>query len=251
LQVKPIRGSNRPFALDKFAVDLHFSPADHLPRRLARYAAWRLRTRIPGYYRERRFEFDPDFRRLKPPVRIHGYFQSELYFADVSSELRKTLVLRQSLSAAAARTNDLIAGAPVPVSIHVRRGDYLTGGADSMFFGLPVEYYRRATDLVRSLLGAEPTYFIFSDDVDWASEALRFLPQRVVATGSHDHPEEDLMLMSRCRHNIIANSTFSWWGAWLNPSPDKIVVAPRQWFTPAGQRRNNTTDLLPANWIAL
>jgi hypothetical protein len=247
--LKPIP-TRRPLLLDRFAIDLRFAPRGPLPRRVANYLAWRLGTTPPGAFRERDFTFDRRFLDLRPPVRIQGYFQSELYFSGVADEVRRLATLKNGLSPQGADLSARIRRAPLSASIHVRRGDFLAG-ADPRFYALGVDYYRRATALMASVLGGEPTYFIFSDDPEWAASALDFLPDRVTATVGYDRPEEDLILMAECRHHIIANSTFSWWGAWLNRHPDKTVIAPRQWYTPASQRRYNITDLHPPGWILI
>jgi hypothetical protein len=97
------------------------------------------------------------------------------------------------------------------------------------------------------------TIFVFSDDPAAAEGVLDFVPAAslVHVRGDPERPWEDLALMTRCRHHVVANSSFSWWGAWLNPSPDKVVIAPRAWFTLAGLRQQNTCDLWPASWILL
>lgn len=251
LLVNRLETRGRTFLLDRFAIDLQFAPPGRLKWTGIRHYARRLNLVRPAVFWERTHAFDDRLGKLKPPVWIHGYFQSELYFVDIADEIRRSFVLKHGLSPPAVEMAQAISRAAFPVSIHVRRGDYLTGADDSIAFALGIEYYHRATTLVASLLGREPAYFIFSDDPDWAADALRFIPNRTLVTVGTDNPEEDLILMSHCAHHIIANSTFSWWGAWLNARLDKIVVAPRQWFTPAGERRLNLSDLRPAGWILL
>jgi hypothetical protein len=250
LLLYPQPGSTRPFVLDRLALDIVPAPKRFHERAIARLSR-ETGMPVPGVYRPRNFHLEPRFLDLKPPVRLIGYFQSERFFADVADEVRGLFRLRQGFSPAAQRIAAAIAAAELPVSIHVRRGDYANPGAAVYHPILPAEYYRRATLLLSRLLGAEPHYFIFSDEPDAAAETLGFLSERTVAIGDPLRPEEEVFLMAQCRHHIIANSTFSWWGAWLNPNPAKTIIAPRQWFTPFGLRHMNIADLVPAGWITI
>ena len=128
----------------------------------------------------------------------------------------------------------------------MRRGDYLKSGAYAVCSG---EYYRAALQMVSQKAGITPTAFVFSDDPAWARDNLDLPCAKVVVDfNGRDTDYEDLRLMSLCRHNIIANSSFSWWGAWLNTHPGKVVAAPSRWFAD-GHLRN--PDILPDGWLAL
>jgi hypothetical protein len=179
---------------------------------------------------------------------LDGYWQSERYFADVSDRLRSEFTFKAS----AAGRNAEIAGeiaAVNAVSLHVRRGDYATNPAMTAMHGIcPIDYYDRAVEFVIERV-ADPVFFLFSDDPDWVREHLKIdWAVVVVEHNDSDTGHEDLRLMGLCRHHVIANSTFSWWGAWLNPSPEKIVVAPKRWFA---EDSIDTSDLLPADWVTL
>ena len=131
------------------------------------------------------------------------------------------------------------------IAIHVRRGDYVSVESVAQTHGVcSLNYYRRAIDFVTHKV-ENPQFFIFSDDPEWVSEHLSTgYPTSYVI---HNGPEEafqDLRLMSLCQHQIIANSSFSWWGAWLNKNAEKIVIAPRRWFLD----KRNTSDMCPENW---
>lgn len=129
--------------------------------------------------------------------------------------------------------------------MHIRRGDYVSNSAVLAHHGLLTPaYYDEAVNVMSSKLET-PTLFIFSDDIGWVKENL-FDDLDVVFVDSGS-AELDLHLMSLCKHNIIANSTFSWWGAYLNTNMNKIVVAPKNWFS----ANINTDDLIPAEWIRL
>ena len=133
--------------------------------------------------------------------------------------------------------------------MHVRRGDYVTDARARAYHGvLPLEYYRAAVACI-SARALSLRLFVFSDDPDWCRAHFRVGPPATFVDENHrDRSHEDLRLMSLCRHHIIANSAFGWWGAWLDPRRDKTVVAPRQWF---GEPSLDTRDLIPESWIRL
>jgi hypothetical protein len=143
------------------------------------------------------------------------------------------------------------------ISLHVRRGDYKAPQFNSFFGTVPESYYREVVGYMRSNIG-DPVYFVFSDDIAWCKSNLDLGDNAVfVDWNSGADSYKDLVMMSCCNHNVIANSTFSWWGAWLNENPSKIIVAPRRWFnleyysgtTPVYPTRlYNTEDLIPPGW---
>lgn len=158
-------------------------------------------------------------------VWLYGYWQHEEYFADVADELRWEFTLRQPLGATAQYWREKISAAQCSASIHVRHGDFVYNPDNAAFAVLPLEYYR---DCINRLKRAQPniTLFVFSDDLNWCRENFRFgVPTEFVA-GDGLTDVEELYLMSTCQHNVIANSTFSRWAAWLNQNPHKKVFAP-------------------------
>jgi hypothetical protein len=207
-----------------------------------------------GTYSEPHFQFDPDFFDLGDKVSLFGYFQSERYFSDIADKLRDYFQPREPFGLRVQAIADMIACTDVPVSVHIRRGDYVKSAVTARVHGsLSVAYYKKALIVLQGMLDSKITVFAFSDDPDDAEAVLDFVPQKnlIHVRGDPDKPWEDMALMARCRHHIIANSSFSWWGAWLNPSTEKIVVAPRAWFTPGELRQRNTCDLYPADWVLL
>jgi hypothetical protein len=124
------------------------------------------------------------------------------------------------------------------VSLHVRRGDYLTGLTDLVVIG--PDTIRRQ---MREFDGAD--FLLFSDDLPWCERNLKS-PRTQIAGRSSE--AQEIMMMSLCDHHIIANSSFSWWGAWLNPKPDKVVIAPHDWFTADFAERNDVSNLVPEDW---
>jgi hypothetical protein len=205
----------------------------------------------PNEYREPHFHYDPAFEMLGPKVSLFGYFQSERYFNSIAESLRDWLSPREPLGEAAAVALKRIETSRLPVSVHVRRGDYLKPGTHEVHGILGETFYRQAFDRLEGMIGRDAEIFIFSDDPAAAEQVLGFIPGSRLnhVRGDPERPWEDMALMARCRHHVIANSSFSWWGAWLDPSPDKIVVAPRAWFAATELNKRNTGDLYPAGWI--
>ena len=197
-------------------------------------------------FREAGFVYDEGIRTVNAPARLEGYFQSERYFEDAAEAIRAgfTPPAEESgrLDALAAR---LLPPGP-KLSLHIRRGDY-TNPATMAFHGLMgPDYYARARRLIAERTGPSAVC-VFTDDPEWVRANLE-LPADSVFVSEHTRSAvEDLILMSRCSHHITANSSFSWWGAWLNPKPDKVVVTPACWFQPAAGL--DTSDLRPAGWL--
>jgi hypothetical protein len=201
----------------------------------------------------RRFVADPFFyywpgiNSLSKNTYLAGYWQSEKYFCNVASQIRADFSFRLPLENNNAELVRQI-GQVNAVSLHVRRGDYASDPKTTATHGLcSLDYYRAAIRHVSERV-QQPTFFVFSDDIAWIKSNLQIdFPHQYI---DHNHGTEsynDMRLMSLCRHHIIANSSFSWWGAWLNPSIDKIVIAPKRWFA----NQTDVRDLLPQDWVKL
>jgi len=179
-------------------------------------------------------------------IYAHGYWQSEFFFSRHSNLIRDDFEFTQPLPEALSLTVEKIVGIN-SISLHVRRGDYVNNPKANKFHGLcSVAYYMEAAALIRKLV-PDPFYFIFTDDPSWAKETIcPILENSLVVEGNVAlNSYLDMQLMSLCQHNIIANSSFSWWGAWLNKNKDKIVIAPSKWFS-SGKIGG---DILPLSWI--
>jgi len=192
----------------------------------------------------RDFSFDARFESIKRPVFLVGYWQTEKYFAWNRPKLLQDLQLRTPMDA----SHPVLARirSTNSVALHVRRGDYVSIPAAADFHGTcDMAYYAEAVaDLVKRLGDVE--LFVFSDEPEWARANLKFaLPSHFVDAHSPDQGHLDLDLMRHCRHHIIANSSFSWWGAWLCESAGLQVYAPRRWFRDPGV---NTSDVIPPRW---
>ena len=206
----------------------------------ALFAAWRregarlaARAGLPTrWHFERGLAYDPAFEALPDGTLLDGYFQSHRYFAAIRPALLAEFAPRAAPDAATAALLDAIASGP-SVSVHVRRGDYASNPATTAVHGLCAPaYYAAALARVRA---ADPAVraFVFSDDPDWARANLPLPADAAFVTGNGARPEWDIALMAACRHHIVANSSFSWWGAWLG-DPAGMTVAPDPWFDAPG-----------------
>lgn len=179
-------------------------------------------------------------------VYLDGYWQSEQYFIEHEKTVREHFQFKIPLSGENLALSNQIKKSNA-VSLHIRRGDYVTNKKNA-FIGLcSLSYYQNAISYLAKKI-INPVFFVFSDDIDWAKENLNLAQEHYFV--GHNHGENshfDMHLMSLCKHHIIANSSFSWWGAWLNPSKDKIVIAPRKWFASG----LNDQDLVPKNWLRI
>lgn len=175
---------------------------------------------------------------------LHGYWQSERYFAAAALELRAALRFRAPPSNENADWMGRIQSCAA-VAVHVRRGNYATAQNSSIYAQCTLDYYRAA---MSQILAAEPEaeFFVFSDEPDWARQMLGRPGVKLHVVEHNRGPESynDMRLMSCCRHFIIANSTFSWWGAWLGEKPGSQVIGPQAWFNAPGM----SADMLPARW---
>jgi hypothetical protein len=197
--------------------------------------------------KESYFQFSPEMLNIADNTYIDGYWQSEKYFADVVAQIREDYTFKLPMNyqnAELAKQLSQVNG----VSLHVRRGDYAKSPKTNLVHGLcSLEYYQSAIQYIAERVGC-PYFFVFSDDISWAKNNLKLdFPVQYIDFNSGLDSYNDMRLMSMCKHHIIANSSFSWWGAWLNPSSEKIVIAPKQWFA----NETDTKDLIPSNWIRL
>lgn len=250
----------REYELGAFGLDVplasasdveHFALDQNWRRALGRKLAKRQTFLRKGHIVEPHFHFAPEVLQLQPPVLLDGYWQSERYFVEFAEDLRSMFARPEEPSPDFLKKKAKIAGLTTTISVHVRRGDYVTGKSAGKTAGsCTPEYYQRA---VRHLLNACPgaTCVIFSDEPDFAADMLSFAKDRLVIDGDPAKPADDLCLMASCDHHVLANSSFSWWGGWLNPQPGKCVIAPRRWFSRDYLFKHSSYDLYPDNWLAL
>ncbi|SDR47091.1 alpha-1,2-fucosyltransferase [Pseudovibrio sp. Tun.PSC04-5.I4] len=193
-------------------------------------------------------KYNPAINAIEQGTYIEGYYQSERYFEDCAEDLRKQFSLDHLRKDIAEDLLSDVTNGPT-VSVHIRRGDYAKIPKTLEIHGLiGNDFYNSAKSLMEERFG-NCRFVIFSDDFEEADKLTSSWDNRIlVDTGNRYH---DLYLMSQCTHNIIANSSFSWWGAWLNANPEKQVIAPENWFAPEEMKRRYTADICPGEWIRL
>ncbi|MGB7243614.1 MAG: alpha-1,2-fucosyltransferase [Sulfitobacter sp.] len=212
---------------------------------LIRYGAWRLLGKTPSLRREKGLGYDASFENWGEDTYLHGYWQTERYFSAVKADIRNDLKIvtpsstqNAEMAARITETNS--------VSLHVRRGDYLALAAHNV---CTESYYQAALKQVVDVTETTPHVFVFSDEPKWARDNLPLdYEKTIVDFNGPETDYEDLRLMSLCQHNVIANSSFSWWGGWLNANPDKVVAGPAKWF---GNNKMYNPDILPETWLRI
>jgi len=197
------------------------------------------------HYIERGLSFDPNVLTLRGDVYLQGYFQSEHYFLDQEKAIREDFRFRRPPPDSCQLITSKIMSTD-SISMHIRRTDYLTVGLDQ--YVLPMNYYASALEYVCARL-VKPHVFVFSDDPNWAFANLHLQVPMTIVSSYHMKDYEELQLMSMCKNHIIANSSFSWWGAWLASGNGKIVIAPERWV--AKDSEVDSRDLVPANWTRM
>jgi len=245
----------RGFDLDVFRAPMTFADTAEverlrrpIDRRLHRHLHHRFPWLYPDVQLERAPGYDPAILRHKAPLYLEGFFQNERYFAEVADELRSELFVPREQPDArnAALLSAVTSG--ITASVHVRRGDYVSNAASNRFHGVCApDYYARAAAELVERHGVE-RFFVFSDEPDWTRANLALpRPAEHVSHNTGKAAHWDLFLMKHCRHHIIANSSFSWWGAWLDARPGRMVIAPAQWFAGNG---TPASAIIPPSWSA-
>lgn len=195
--------------------------------------------------------YQPSFELLKGNITMMGNFQNEQYFKSIKDIIRHDFKFKDPLKGKNAELAKKIDNAN-SVSIHIRRGDYITNkGAANNFVTCDKDYYENAINYISKAI-PNPEFFIFSEDFEWIKENLNFgnHPVTFIDWNKGKDSYIDMQLMSLCRYNIIANSSFSWWGAWLNTNADKLVIAPSKWFQ--DEKKNVLLDqFYPEGWIKI
>lgn len=245
-----------PYSLDNFNIDKNYATEDELrpflkcrPRqgRLGRFILNPFFYDSNRYIIEKDFCFQPEMLNLKDPCYVDGYWQSEKYFLDIENEIRKEFTLRNPLGQYSKLISKKISSVENPVSLHIRRNDRVKDERTKILHGSSSEeYYKEAMNIINEKT-KNPTYFVFSDDIEWARANVKTgFPTEFIGQG-HDKNYEDMELMRLCKHHILANSTFGWWGAWLSDHyKTGITIAPKRWNI-----KFDTKDLLPKHWIVL
>ncbi len=248
--------TRRKFQLDKFNICADTLLSEKFDPRLIWFKRTSLRyiTQVlpdflkPVILEKDICEYDQNIFKRKRQTLYIGYWQSYKYFNDIEMLVRAELTPK-GISNNSQRLLAEISSTPCPVSLHIRRGDYVTHPETADFHGVcSSEYYQKAIERIAAQTAA-PHFYVFSDDPIWAMQNLQIgYPTTFIENKWVGSDYEDLWLMAHCQHHIIANSSFSWWGAWLCNYSKKIVVAPQQWFRSIA---SNNHDRIPPDWIQI
>ena len=252
----------RSYELASFRIQENFATVEDIIRMTGRLASTpvglvgRLKRKLFGdgarfktghQINELGFEFCDDLLKVRNEAYLNGYWQSEKYFKDIESTIRQEFALKDEYSVENTKLAQEIKGLN-SVSLHIRRGDYVTDERTNKYHGTcSLEYYAQAIKYVADKV-ADIHVYVFSDDIEWVKQNLRVGHSATYVSDGTFNNVQEMILMSYSQHNIIANSSFSWWGAWLNDNPDKIVIAPKKWFNEGDK---DTKDLIPESWIRL
>jgi len=206
-----------------------------------------LRKYDSKHFIEKQYNFDEDFLNITSGY-IQWVFQTQKYFKNIEDTIRKNFSFPKIYLPANSDIAKTIQ-ASNSVSIHIRRWDYVASSKAQNFHGTcNIPYYEKAIQKIKSSIHA-PHFFIFSDDIEWVKQNLIVDgPSHYIDWNTWNNSWEDMRLMSLCKHNIVANSSFSWWWAWLNNYKEKIVIGPGRWINDDSY---NTTDVMPKSWIKI
>lgn len=240
------------YGLGNFKIDAVIGTSRTLPPRKSnrlKYLRWRYLSNRHRMIREQSLSFDPRVLTLTGSLYLRGYWQSEKYFADIANIIRQDFENAKPATGPNFEMLEQI-NSNSSIALHVRRGDYVSDPKANKFHGTcPPDYYQRGVRRIVDAIGGNPTVFVFSDDWQWARQNIHTDCEMVFVHHNDSFAaHEDLRLMSACQHQVISNSTFSWWAAWLNSHTRKQVIAPRQWFADPQTRSD---DILPEQWQTL
>lgn len=255
----------RDYSLGCFSLDEKFATKEEIellanpqgtrkPRKFKKWNWKKFFHKNKGYkkthiYDGRLYGFEPSLLKKKGDLYVDGYFQTPRYFNAVAETIKKDFVLKAPLDGKNMELAERIKSSN-SISVHIRRADYITIKQFYDVFGVcSVDYYNKCSSAIAKKVES-PNFFVFSDEIEWAKENLKFDHPVEFISHNNDKPEEDLRLMSLCDHNIVANSTFSWWGAWLNDNKDKIVYAPKKWIANP-KKKYDIENLVCKDWIKL
>ncbi|WP_397447063.1 alpha-1,2-fucosyltransferase [Polaribacter sp. R77954] len=222
------------YQLDKYNIDLKV--AGIIPTFLSL-------VKVKENVKEKNLLFNDNLFNLKGNEFVKGYFQTEKYFTNIRDILLNQFVIKEKISDSTIQCAKHIEKHKNTCSIHIRRGDFISDQkANSIHGTCDLKYYQKAIECINTKF-KETHFFVFSDDISWTKKNLKI--DNATFINHKTIPHEDLYLMSLCKHNITANSSFSWWGAWLNQHKDKTVIAPKKWFI------DKKNEVACKNWIQL
>lgn len=238
------------YQLDKYNINLKIADESEYERYHSNNKIQRVLKRFTlssELITEKSLIFDSSLLDINSVGYVEGYFQTEKYFTDIRDILLNEFIINKPLSDFTIEMQEKIQSCEGSCSLHIRRGDFLSTKNSSIHGGCSLDYYQDAINHINSKTN-KSRYFIFSDDMDWVKSNLKIENAIYMESSEQRIPHEDIYLMSLCNNNIIANSTFSWWGAWLNQHTDKCVVVPKTWFAD-NKLDSQAGDIVCDKWI--
>jgi hypothetical protein len=248
----------RNFQLDTFVLDCAIADTHLINKIFNKGFLNKMKSKLSknkiNIYNEHSFTYDTNWVNLKPPVYLDGYFQSEKYFSETKNVVLADFKFNYPVTSLQNMELLTLIADNNSVALHIRRGDYVSKKSTNDFHGIcSLDYYNEAIAYMK-LQFDNLKIFVFSDDLEWAKENVvkehRNYASLVSFNTAPENCWKDMFLMSKCKHHIIANSSFSWWGAWLAHHPEQVVITPRDWFNTASEFYN-TKDLIPDRWIKI
>lgn len=241
------------YQLDKYNIDLDPSTKDENDKFYKNTFFYKVLRRFGIDFsrriKEKSLLFDNRFLEIEDNSYLDGYFQCEKYFKDIRQIILKQFTINQEVSNYTKEIENKIQNSQNSCSLHIRRGDFVNSTNINIHGACDIEYYKKAIQYLEEKV-ENINYFIFSDDIEWVKENLAIQNAIYIDSKEKRIPHEDIYLMSLCKNNIIANSSFSWWGAWLNQNEKKMVIAPKRWFAD-DEMQKQSSDIVCESWVKI
>ena len=241
------------YQLDKYNIDLDSSIKDENDKFYKNTFFYKVLRRFGMDFsrriKEKSLLFDNRFFKIDDNSYLDGYFQCEKYFKDIREIILKQFTINQDISNYTKEIKNKIQNFQNSCSLHIRRGDFVNSTNINIHGACDIEYYKKAMKYLEEKV-VNINYFIFSDDIEWVKENLAIQNAIYIDSKEKRIPHEDIYLMSLCKNNIIANSSFSWWGAWLNQNENKMVIAPKRWFAD-DKLESQSKDIVCESWVKI
>lgn len=241
------------YQLDKYNIDLDSSIKDENDKFYKNTFFYKVLRRFGMDFsrriKEKSLLFDKKLLEIDDNSYLDGYFQCEKYFKDIREIILKQFTINQDISNYTKEIKNKIQNFQNSCSLHIRRGDFVNSTNINIHGACDIEYYKKAIQYLEEKV-ENINYFIFSDDIEWVKENLAIQNAIYIDSKEKRIPHEDIYLMSLCKNNIIANSSFSWWGAWINRNENKIVIAPKRWFAD-DKLENQSKDIVCESWVRI
>lgn len=240
----------REYNLGNFNIEAKILSRNEIPLLYRRFFSGKLALLIDGVRNrlfsfpgiEKGYAFDPSIQNLGPKTYLEGYWQSQKYFIDIQDTLRKDFTLKHTSEKVAKLIDEI--KSQNSVCVHVRRGDYVGNEFHPV---IDMKYYEQALAIIEKEKSIDCLYVFDRDDIEWCKKNLTF-KYKTVFVENDTNMAEAVVIMSSCNHFVMANSSLSWWVAWLGTYPEKKVIAPKKWFA---DETIDTSDLIPPEWIRI